>query len=482
MKKYIFTLVTLLVLNGCALEEELTSVSDSTSESSGSETSDPTSESSDSENTESTVEVSSSVTSGDITFNFAGEYETGQFLDGQWWVHNNGDYVEIVSITPESYNDDGRVRNGTEINPLNESSQGFDGLRDLDVGNTDMSYDSLKNVDPGNTGESLIVYPGDSVLKAISREENIQRPYISQAAILTVLDSTPAANAFRPAYVDMTNTIIATLDDLNFDVLGKYTRLDTTPDISEYLPYIEGVWLDHNTEWTQREIHPESSMPTYGRELAKLTAIVGLQLQLDYSDAEKQDALIAMVQYAIDLYGVLNNGTIDDKEDYYWYNNGGHNQGRKLPLLIGGLVLDHSGMLAAASAEDGNNLLFQEDQQTFYVTQETIDAGVGGYTATDLNLPEWGIRAWDQSSSLDADWGSKYRTVTGNTYVVTSLAVRMMDAMDEWNWPAFFDYSDRYFYIEGSDVSDSLEGNSIMTSAAELWNEYRAELGDNDYD
>jgi hypothetical protein len=104
------------------------------------------------------------------------------------------------------------------------------------------------------------------------------------------------------------------------------------------------------------------------------------------------------------------------------------------------------------------------------------------YTSADIGVPEWGIRAWDQANSLDADWGSRYRTVTGNTYVVTSLAVRMMDATEQWNWPAFFDYSDRYFSIESEGVSDSLEGNSIMTSSAELWNVYRAELGDNDYD
>lgn len=463
MLKHVVSLLVLFVLSSCSAD-------DSNDES------------------DTIANIASSVASGDITFNFAENYETGQFLDGQWWVHNNGGNVEITSITPDSFDDNGRVRNGAEINPLNESSQGFDGLKD--IGETaDMSYEPTKNVDPGITGESLIVSVGDSVIKAISREGNDNRPFISQAAILTVLNEAPPANSFRPAYVDTSNTIIATLDDLNFDVLGKYAPLETTPDISEYLPYVEGVWLDHNTEWTQREIHPESTMPAYGRELAKLTSIVGLQLQLDYTDAEKQDVLVAMVQYAIDLYGVLGNGTIDDKENYYWYNNGGHNQGRKLPLLIGGLVLDHAGMLAAVNAEGGDNLLFQEDHQTFYVSQAEIDATVNNddenledYTSADIGLPEWGIRAWDQANSLDADWGSRYRTVTGNTYVVTSLAVRMMDATEQWNWPAFFDYSDRYFSIEGEGVSDSLEGNSIMTSGAELWNVYRAELGDNDYD
>ena len=462
MLKHVVSLLVLFVLSGCSAD-------DSNDES------------------DTVANIASSVTSGDITFNFAEEYETGQFLDGQWWVHNDGGNVEIISITPDSFDDNGRVRNGAEINPLNESTQGFDGLRDLDVTNTDMSYDSSKNVDPGNIGGSLMVSPGDSLIKAISKQENTQRPFISQAAILTVLSETPPTNSFRPAYVGTDKAITATLDDLNFDVLGKYARLETTPDISEYVPYIEGVWLDHNTEWTQREIHPESSMPLYGRELGKLTGIIGVQLQLDYTDAEKQDALVAMVQYGIDIYGVLGNGPIDGKEGYYWYNSGGHNQGRKLPLLIAGLVLNHSGMLAAANAENGENLLFQEDHQTFYVSQTEIDRSVADddedqidYTTADLGLAEWGIRYWDGTANfLNADWGSRYRTVTGNVYVVTTLAVRMMDATEQWGWPAMFDYTDRYFSIQGESVSSSLFGNNIDTSAAELWNAYAEQLDSN---
>jgi len=428
-----------------------------------------------------------SVRSGDIVFNFAKKYETGQFLDGQWWVHNNGEPVIITSISPESFNDDGRIRNGAEINPLNEAEQGFDGLRDLNVVNTDMAYDATKNIDPGNTGQPLVLSAGNSVIKAISREEDKQRPFITQAAILTVLSETPPANSFRPAYVGTDKTIPATLEDLNYDVLGKYPRLATTPNISQYVPYIEGVWLDHVTEWVQREVHPTSSMPLYGRELAKLTSIVGLQLQLDYTNEEKREALIATVQYAIDLYGILGNGPINGKEGYYWYNSGGHNQGRKLPLLIGGLVLNHSGMLAAANAQNGDNLLFSEDQQTFYVTQLDIDRSIADddddlvpYTAESLDMPEWVIRYWDRpEDNLNADWGAKYRSVTGNVYVVTSLAVRMMGATEQWGWPAMFDYSDRYFSISGDKVSSSLFGNSIDSSAAELWKAYRSKLDTN---
>lgn len=426
------------------------------------------------------VSYASSVSSGDITFYFAQEYPTGQFVDGQWWVHNNGDEVTITAMSPASYDDGGRVRNGAELNPTNSSSQGFDGLGDTGT-SVDMSYSSSKNVDPGATGESLVVEAGNSIVKAISREEDERRPLLDQAAILTVLDTSPADDAFRPAYVGDDKSIIAELSDLNFEALGKYEPLSTTPHISEYVASIEGVWLDHNTEWTQRDIHPESSMPVYGREIAKLTAEVGLQLQLNYTDAEKEDALVAMVQYGIDIYGILQNQGLYDGYDYYWYNNGGHNQGRKLPLLLAGMVLNHSGMLAAANAEQDDNRLFHEDQQTFYVSQANIDDGTGGYDQDDLGLADWATRAWDRSSTLDADWGSSYRTVNGNASVVTALAVRMMGATDDWNRDAFFDYADRYFSIEGGETTDSLYGNEISETAADLWNAYRDQLGTNNF-
>lgn len=419
---------------------------------------------------------------GDITFHFDKEYAVGQFVDGQWWVHNYGDDVVVTSMTPASFNDGGRIRNGAELNPVNSSEQGFDGLGDAGV-TVDMPYSANKNVDPGVTGASLTLTPNNSVVKAISKEENTSRSLLEQAAILTVLETAPTGDVFRPAYAGTDKSLMINLSDIDYSVLGKYAPLSDTPHIETYLPYITGVWLDHNSEWTQRDIHPESSMPVYGREIARFTSEVALQLQLDYTNEEKEAALIAIVQHAIDIYAVLQLSPLNDKENYYWYNNGGHNQGRKIQLLIAGLVLNHSGMLAIANAEQESNLLFQEDQQTFYVTQDDIDYtftadqiadGDKGYQQADLGLAEWATRPWDRrESTLNSDWGSRYRVVNGCNAIVTALAVHMMGAVDYWNRDVFFDYADRYFSREGDINTESFNGNEIRRVPADLWREHR---------
>lgn len=422
-------------------------------------------------------QLSDSVNTGNITFYFDQNYTVGQYVNGDWWVHNNAGNVIINRISPDSFNDAGRVRNGAQINPINSALQGFDGLGETGV-DVDMPYLEQLNVDPTITGEPLVLPPGNSVVKAISRQLNEMRPLLDEAAILTIVSETPAQGSFRPPYVGSDKSLAINSCAMDLSILGNYPRLASTPDISNYLPLISGTWLDHNTEWTQRDIHPQSSMPTYGREIAKLTAEIALQLQLDYQDQEKQQLLLPYIQYAIDLYGILQIAPINNKTGYYWYNNGGHNQGRKIPLFVAALVLNHSSMLAMVNAQNGDNLLFQEDQQTFYVNQSDIDLTSNGYAQADLGLAEWAIRAWDERDSLDADWAARYRGVNGASTVASALSVRMMNAEEQWNWPAFFDYNDRYFSNSPDQLSGSLTGNDISQVVADLWLEYREQLGE----
>lgn len=426
----------------------------------------------------------------EIVFYFQEEYEIGQFVNGDWWVHNNGSDVVITRITPDSYNDNGRVRHGAELNPQNSSHQGYDGLSNVDT--ADMPYDATKNIDPTNLGADLVIPPSSSLIKAVSRVINERRPALANAEVLTILAKSPPLNAFRPPLVGSDKTMEVTTDDINYQALGSVERLSTTIDISAYEAFMIKPFLDYNTEWTQRDIHPENNFAhgyVYGRDIAKTTAEIGVQLQLNYSDDEKKTVLINYIQYAIDLYGVLKNDFhLATGEKYFWYNNGGHNQGRKLPILISGLVLNHEGMLGFVNGQAGENLLFQEDQQTFYITQYDIDnypEDDGSddpykrfdfeYTAEDIGLAEWGIRNWSNKSLMNANWGAKYRDVNGSATVATALAIFLMEAEDEWNYSPFTDYAKRYYqlvHIDENEITTDVPGatnNLIRTVVADLW-------------
>ncbi len=399
-----------------------------------------------------------------IVFELLEDYAVGQFANGDYWVHNNGNDVVITAITPASRTLGGRTINGAMVNPAVSSEQGYDSSP------RDMTYTAELNRDPGITGQALVLPPGSSVIKAISMESDAGRPIISDAAVLTVLDSEPPAGSFRPVYTGENKTIPANVSDMDYAQLANFTRLGSEPSIEELTAAYSRVWLEHCDSWLQRDIHPQNNMPVYGRYIATRTAEAALALQLNYSQQEKEQLLIGLVQYGLDLYALVSSGI-------RWDANGGHNMGRKLPILLAGRVLQSDTILAYADAEQ--YLIFHEDQQSFYVSQAEVDmthsaewapddrADPIPYELSDIGMPEWGIRHADKPSSDNRNWETPYRFTNGYPHTIQALAVRMMAAEGQWNRPALFDYTDRFFEVERDEFSDYL---------VSLWDTYRDEL------
>ncbi|TVZ41557.1 hypothetical protein P886_0904 [Alteromonadaceae bacterium 2753L.S.0a.02] len=394
-------------------------------------------------------------------FEFAENYSVGQFANGDYWVHNDGNDVVITGISPASYEDAGRIKNGTMINPANSANQGYDSSP------RDMTYEATLNRDPGITGQSMVVPAGSSVIKSISMQSDAGRPIISDAVVLTVLAGAPPQGAFRPPYSGGDKAIIATASDLDFSQLGSFARLGGEPDLADLTASVARVWLEHCTQWIQRDIHPQNNMPAYGRDLAMTSGRGLLALQLDYSDAEKQMLLIHLVQYGLDIYGIA-------REGGQWNANGGHNLGRKLPLLLAGKVLHNDDILAYADA--AQHFIFHDDQQHFYVSQVEVDmthssawnpddrADPIPYEVADIGMPEWGIRHFDRPAADNRAWGATYRNVNGYSQTTHVFAARLMGAQDMWNWPALFDYADRFYETESQGFPDYFQT---------LWDAYR---------
>lgn len=408
---------------------------------------------------------------GLIRFQFAEDYPTGQFANGDYWVHNNGEEIIITQTLPASENSQGRTKHGTMVNPANSSNQGYDSSP------RDMSYDSGLNVDPGNTGQPLVISPSTSVIKSISMASDAGRPIISDAAILTVLSSPPPSGSFRPPYTGTDKSILARLQDLDYSQLGRFPPLGGEPSLTEIAARYNRVWLEHCTSWVQRDIHPLNNMPTYGRDIARSSSDGLILLQLDYTEQEKESILIGLVQYGIDLYGIA-------RESAAWNANGGHNLGRKMVLLLAARVLNSHSMLAYADKEQ--HFIFQDDQQHFYISQDEVDrthcidcsvcsdcwdpddrAEAIPYEQDDIGTAEWGIRHLDRPKADNANWQATYRHTNGAAQVSQVFAALLMGVQHEWNWPPLFDYADRYFSLESERLSDYVVA---------LWNAYRGEL------
>jgi len=118
-----------------------------------------------------------------ITWKFDKNYTVGQFCNGDYYVIGSPN-VTIIAIEPNSRNVDGRIKNGSMLNPLpSESKQGFDNT--LSSATYSDSLNVAKDVYEG--GSNLTISPPASLVSTISVDEAGHQPQINVCAILTVL-------------------------------------------------------------------------------------------------------------------------------------------------------------------------------------------------------------------------------------------------------------------------------------------------------
>lgn len=316
----------------------------------------------------------SGVTQFGITWTFNQNHLIGRFANGDYWVVGP---VTITNIDPPSTVDkNGRTMNGAMINPSprDGSNNGYDS----ELGGYDHKYNVAFNVSASNP---LVVQPHSSLVSVISLPKPNLRPQLKTAAVLTILDVVPPEGSFRPPYSGTDKTIKFNKNQLDYSKLAKLHAPASTPRISSVERKFERVWLEHHPGWPSRYQHPSDNMPDYGRDMMRQIGDAALMLQLNLTNAEKETLLVRFVQLGIDLYGVLRNGGKNN-----WQDNGGHQGGRKLPILFAGVVLNDSAMkdigeksgnyLYSGSYGPGNPpfdyIHFNEDDQTFYVKDEDI--------------------------------------------------------------------------------------------------------------
>ncbi len=343
--------------------------------------------------------LSSSVSQWGITWQFDQPYPVGQFCNGDWWVVGP---VTVIGITPGTQNLNGRIINGSMINPPVNGDHGYDST--LYAGYGSGSFKSNLNV---AQNLPITIQPSSSLISCISQIGTPSNGSVSQlrtAAVLTVLAAAPPADAFRPPYSGSDKTIQHRESQLDYSVLADLPPTAGAPSLASTASSFARVWLDHCSRWYSRYMHPVENMPDYYRAFTSLTGTAGLLLNSNYTDAQKRDLLVGLVQLGIDNYGNMVNGA-------RWGVNG-HCNGRKFPILFAGRVLNDAAMLSAGQTyrtifngpgHPANNIApFSEDGQTFYV-QETSPGvynwGFGGYNASHAGMPEWGNFHTDNPSS-----------------------------------------------------------------------------------
>lgn len=432
--------------------------------------------------------AATSLTQNGITWRFAEDRAAGTFCNGEFWVKGPVTVIGISNVlhapgfTPKPGQD------GSMVNPGTTAKQGYDATLE--------SYDSALNAglphgQPVSTSNPLMLEPGQSLISMVSwlyrsaddtepgcprfnGGTKAPRPATRSAAILTCLAEAPAEGSFRPAYCGTDKRIKYRQSDLKLDRLKNLAPVAPLPEVAKVERSMSRTWIDHAHEYLGAMIHPSEHMPDYGRDMTHRMNEAALLLLLDFNalpgKPKKDKILINLVQYGIDQAGIADNGG-------GWPANGGHNMGRKWPILFAGIMLDDARLKAVGQWKTR----FQEDEQTFYVSEKEVAMTHGpqwkpdprapklAYEQEHLGLPEWGIRHAERPQADNRDLGATYRSINGAVYPGFVLAALLLGQQQAWNHDALFDYTARYMDL----VRERSVPPDVPPFVVNMWNAYR---------
>lgn len=415
------------------------------------------------------IQAATEITQYGITWTFDQDYKTGQFCNGDYWVVGP---VKITSIANSWHKNPGPGLDGSMINPPATEKQGYDKRLTSYV-------DSLNVVE---NGSSLQLKPGESLVSSVSwlagepgcpkinGGTKEPRPVLRDAAVLTCLESVPPEGSFRPPYCGKDKAIRFNKKDLKYDLLPSLSSVSGTPDISKVERSVERPWIDHPYQYLGAMVHPTENMPQYGKDFSIALGDAALVLLLDFSAEKKEKLLIGFVQIGIDFAAIADNGG-------GWPSNGGHHMGRKWPILFAGIMLNDAHMKDVGQWKTE----FQEDLDTFYISQAEVDithsskwspdsrAARKTYEVENIGLPEWGIRHTKDPIADNMDWGATYRPINNPAYTGWVLAALIMKQREAWSHDPLFDYVDRATAVDPKSFSSSFVAN--------MWKAYRANCG-----
>ena len=407
--------------------------------------------------------VASTITKDGITWTFERPVAVGEFVTGDYYVIGPATVIAVdptPTVTPP-------YENGSVLNlPTANGKSGFDSR--LDDG-TDQSswFDPSSRVYPPFT-----LRAGDALVSSISLTQTHSLPEVLRAStmsaspvrtvsILTVLAKRPSADAFRPSYCDR-RQMIYRADSLRRNLLPALPppNPSETPKLAQFEAWYRRPWIDTNTFLFDA---PAEYMPGYGQHIALADSYAALLLTLNFPAKQKVALTNYFVQYGIDLYGCLSAGV-------GWPAFGGHHSGRKLPIVLAGILLNNDAM-KNVSAKYAN--VFGEDMQTVYVTQippaghyqqawqgaKAIYGGHYGVKASGepvspgLYGPHEQLQPPSWPTTDSGQLGESYRRCcTSVSWVGEALVLHLLRAESIWNHPAFFDYVDRWMMEDDTEA------------------------------
>ncbi len=418
--------------------------------------------------------TATSITKDGVTWTFSEAVPVGQFVNGDYYVVGP---VTVAAISPQPTTSSPYL-NGSVVNlPTANGKSGFDSR--LNDG-TDESWwfdATLRSYPP------ISLKPGDALVSSISlptihsvpevmRASDMSASPVASDSVLTVLASAPSVDAFRPSYCDRNQTIYHA-NNLQRNLLPSLAppNPSNTPTLAQYEALYRQPWIDTNAFLFDA---PANYMPSYGQHIAFADSYAALLLMLNFPADQKVNLTNYFVQYGIDLYGCVQAG-------YGWPAFGGHRSGRKLPIILAGILLNDSGMKNVSATYPDK---FGEDMQTLYINQlppagtyqqawqgaTVVYGGHYGVHAADSSPVSAGLygpyeqlqpASWQILTPPGEQLGEAYRRCcTSVSWVGEALAAYLVNGKSTWNYPAFFDYVNRWMTEDDTQAVAEIKAQS----------------------
>ncbi|MEN9921449.1 MAG: hypothetical protein RLZZ517_427 [Candidatus Parcubacteria bacterium] len=418
-----------------------------------------------------------SIKHGDITWTFSSAVKCGQFANGEPWVVGP---VTVTSISPApailpAYVYAGKTYgpfaiNGSMKNPVPAQRQGFSQYIQpaaAPVMTDSLNYDAAKNV--ALQLPNLMLQPNDVLLSSKHGgwpASQGGQQFLESVSALTVLPSVPAEGSFRPYIYGNDRSIKWNINQINWNILKNLDPVSGIKDAAWIYSEMPNLpWIEWTQEWDGWYIMPQKNTAdgslrgnpvglasVYGKDISYKFGEVGLWLNTNQNIEDKKAIAIRMIQNGLDIYNYLQFPGAGFLED------GGHKAGRKLPLVMAAGMLNDGNQLLESKAS--NPTLFQEDRQTWFVTQADVGRSIipeyrgyptpQTYQQGDVGMAEWGIRHSREPYQDNRNWSTGYRSVVWPAMTGPVLAAELMGLKSLWNHPAIFAYTERFYSINGA--------------------------------
>jgi hypothetical protein len=399
----------------------------------------------------------SSLTKDGITWTFSQAVPVGQYVTGDYYVVGP---VTVTGISPMPQTTSPYM-NGSVKNLPTLGMSSFDQRLNDGVDQSWYFKPDARLYPP------FTLKPGDALVSSISVAQTHMQPIafgsgpdvnispIQSMSVLTVVSSAPLSDAFRPSYCDRAQKhyFAHNVDRSLLPSLAP-PNPNNVPPLSTYANWFRRPWID--VTFFLWDV-PGEYMPSYGQNIAFVEGYAALLLTLNFPASEKVDLTNGLLQRGIDLYGCLQAGV-------RWPAWGGYGQGRKLPIELAGALFGDTSLQRVSDTFPNS---FGDDMQTVYVNHipggytqawqgaKVIYGGHRGVNAdgTTVDPTSFNAGAGPYEQLQPSQWpvwsgeqiGEAYRRCcTSNSFVGEALAARLLGLQSMWNYPAFFDYVDRW--------------------------------------